>query len=94
MQPGPKGRDQHQMIVVAHQAAGRHPPSGFPARLGQRLYEVVPIHAIQENVLAQISWAEHVIHGTGILNPWFAQRGLLFALLPSKVNTKANHTAL
>ncbi|MGA2659146.1 MAG: hypothetical protein ABSH34_16710 [Verrucomicrobiota bacterium] len=26
--------------------------SGFLARLGQRLYEVVPIHVIQENVPA------------------------------------------
>jgi hypothetical protein len=69
-----------------------HLPSGLLARLGQGLYEVLPIHVIQENVLAPISSAHHVVDGVRIFNPYFARHGPFFAFLPSKVNTKTNHT--
>ncbi|MGA2659147.1 MAG: hypothetical protein ABSH34_16715 [Verrucomicrobiota bacterium] len=87
-------RDQRQTILVAHQAAGMHLPPGLLAPFGQRHYEVLAIHAIQGNVLAPISSAHHVIHGTGIFNPWFARHGLFFAFLASKANTKTNHTTV
>jgi hypothetical protein len=50
------------MIVVAHQAIGMRLPAGPLAGLSQGLYEVVPIHVIEENVVALIATAHDVIH--------------------------------
>ena len=41
---------QNQVIVVAHEAKGMNLPLGLLARLGQGLGEVVPVHAVEEDV--------------------------------------------
>jgi len=53
------GSFQDLVIVVAHQAEGVNLPAGFLARLGQGFDEILPVHIIEENVLATISTAHH-----------------------------------
>ena len=55
--------------VVAHQAIGMHLPTGFLARFGQCLDEVLPIHVIDKNGLPPVSSAHDMIRGTGIFYP-------------------------
>jgi len=71
-----------------HPRRNMHLPSGLLARLGQRLYEVLPIHVVQENVLAPIPSAHHAVDGASIFNPYFARHGPFFAFLPVKSQHK------
>ena len=74
LQPGHPGDQvcvggfQHQMIVVAHQAIGMHLPAGLLARLGEGFYKIVTVHVIEEDVLAPVTPAHHMVHGAGIFN--------------------------
>lgn len=69
-----------------------HLPAGFLAGLGQRLEKILPIHVIQENVLAPISAAHDVIHrpGYSIRNV----RGMAEPLPESDPNRQAKRTML
>ena len=57
--------------VVAHQAIGMHLPTGFLARFGQGLDQVLPITVIEKNGLppASSAHAHDRIRGTGIFYP-------------------------
>lgn len=43
-------------------------PSGFQARFRQCLDEIVPVHIVEEYVLASIAAAHDVVGGGGILD--------------------------
>lgn len=66
-------RLHHEMEMIRHEAIGMDLKPRFLASLGQRLEEVVAIHIIQENVLAAISTAHHMIDRARILDPDFAR---------------------
>ena len=61
------GSFQHQMIVIAHQAIGMHLPAGLMTGFGQGFEEILPVHTIQEDVLATISATHDVVDRAGIL---------------------------
>ena len=82
------GGFEHKMIVVAHQAIGMRLPVGPLAGLSQGLYEVVPIHVIEENVVALIATAHDVIHRSGILNAKLARHGRFMGAMALIVNLK------
>jgi hypothetical protein len=52
-----------------------HLPIGFLARFGQRLDEVLPVHVIQEDLLAPVATAHHLIHRPRILDAQLARHG-------------------
>ena len=82
------GGFDHQMVMVAHQAKGMHLPIRLLTGLGQGLDEVMPVHVVQEDVLALVATAHHVIHGAGILDSHFARhdaKGL------DELNPKVKH---
>jgi hypothetical protein len=82
------GGFEDKMIVVAHQAIGMRLPAGPLAGLSQRLYEVMPIHVIEENVVALIATAHDVIHRSGILHSKLARHGRFMGAMPLIVNLK------
>jgi hypothetical protein len=45
-----------------------HLPVGLLTPFGQCLDKVVPIHIVEENVIALVATAHHVIHGTRVLD--------------------------
>jgi hypothetical protein len=63
------------MIMVLHQAEGMHPPVRFLASLRKGLDEFMPIHVVQEDIIALVPTAHHVIQGTGILHSHLARHG-------------------
>jgi hypothetical protein len=79
------------MVVVTHQAIGMHLPIGFLARFGQRLDEIVPIHIVQKNVLAPVSPAHHMVHGTWIFNASFARHDRFINSMTLVVNARMDH---
>jgi hypothetical protein len=52
-----------------------HQPVGLQTSVGEGLDEVVPVHIVQEDVIALVATAHHVIHGAGILDSHFARHG-------------------
>lgn len=49
-----------------------HLPCSFLAGLGQCLEKILPVHIVQENVLALVATAHDVVHGTGVLDAQLA----------------------
>src|SRR3954466_483654 len=64
---------QDQMVMVAHQAKRMDLPIGLLTGLGQRLEEVVPVHIVEEDVVALVAAAHHVIHSPGVLKSKLAR---------------------
>src|SRR5437899_97965 len=69
------GSFQHDVIMIAHEAIGMNLPPGLFARFGQRLNEVMAVHIAQENIIALIPSAHHMIHRTGKLQSKLARHG-------------------
>ena len=62
------GRFDHQVKVGAHQTIGRHLKARFLARFGQRLWEILPVHILQKNVLPPVATAHDVVNGPRIFH--------------------------
>jgi hypothetical protein len=58
----------HEMEMVSHEAIGVQLPSSLMTRLRKRLNEVLPVHIIEEYILATIAPAHEVVNRSGILN--------------------------
>ncbi len=61
--------------MIAHQAVGMHLPASLLTRFGQGLEEVVPVHVVQEDVLAPVPTAQDMIDRAGILESEPARHG-------------------
>jgi len=62
------GRFKQQMIMVAHQTIRVNLPTRFLTGFRQGLNEIVPVHIVEEYVLASIPAAHDVVSGTWILD--------------------------
>src|ERR1044071_1446934 len=51
----------HQVVMVAHETIGVNLPISFLARLSQGFEEILPVHNIQENILASVASTHDVV---------------------------------
>jgi hypothetical protein len=51
-----------------------HRPVGLQTSHGEGLDEVMPVHMVEEEVIALVATPHQVIHGAGILDSHFARR--------------------
>jgi hypothetical protein len=63
------------MEIILHQAKGMHQPVGPQTSFGEGLDEVMPIHVVEEDVIAPVATAHDMVHGDGILDSHFARHG-------------------
>jgi hypothetical protein len=82
----------HEMEMVSHQATGVQLPSSFMTGLRKRLDEVLPVHIIEEYILATIAPAHEVVNRSGILNSRLAGHPGILRRKRRLVNAKLPET--
>ena len=71
------GRFNDEVKMVAHEAIGMHLPAGLQAGFSECLEEILAVNIVEIDVFAPIAAAQHVVNGTGILDPdltWHGRR--------------------
>jgi hypothetical protein len=81
-------RFQHPMKVIAHEAIGMHLLRGFLRRLGQRLPKALPIHLVQEDILAAITTAHDTVNGSRIQDSDRSRHAIILQLSVRKSKGK------
>jgi len=53
---------------------GMHQPTGLQTSLGEGLAGIMPVHVVEEDVIALVATAHHVIQGAGVSDSHFARQ--------------------
>lgn len=61
--------------MIAHEAKGMNLPGGLTARLSQGFEEILPVDVVEEDVIALVPPAHHVIHRARVFYSKFAWHG-------------------
>jgi hypothetical protein len=61
--------------MIVHQAIGMNLPPGLLAGFGEGLEEILPVHIVEEDVLAPVTAAHDVVNGAWKFDSQFSRHG-------------------